>query len=68
METPGRLKISPEFILTLDESVAIGWNRQVCSSNLELVNRFRALDFDLTEFSILSAVVLLYPGIVHFAN
>ena len=67
MDTPGKLKFFPEFILTLDECVAIGWNRQVCSSNLELVDRFRALDFDLTEFSILSAVVLLYPGIVHFA-
>jgi len=40
----------------------LGWGDELVNCTLDFITRLRGIEIDLTEFCILNAVVLTYPG------
>ena len=62
MGTPGRLKYTDVCVMTKDEVNSLGWSPDIYTKSMHIIDKFIRLNLNLTEFSILSAIVLLYPG------
>ena len=50
--------------MTPEQSVSIGWGHDLITCTLEFISRLTDVSIDRTEFSLLNAVVLTYPGMM----
>ena len=48
--------------MSSEESVKIGWGSDLVSATLDFVNRLKDVIIDRTEFCVINAIVLTYPG------
>ena len=62
LQFENQVKFAHGIILNPDQSTEMGWGKDLISCTLEFVARLRDIDIDATEFCILNAVVLTYPG------
>jgi len=56
------VRFAEHLVLKPDEGVSIGWGLDLINSTLEFVARMKCIQMDHTEFCILNAIVLTYPG------
>jgi hypothetical protein len=61
---PGSVKFAEGVMLSIEESVNIGWGQDLIKCTLEFIQRLKDIILDRTEFCILNAVVLTYPDAV----
>jgi hypothetical protein len=40
----------------------LGWGDELVNATVDFIKRLRGIQFDLTEYCILNAIVLTYPG------
>ena len=62
METSGCVKFADNVVMSEDNSANIGWGQDLVAATLDFVKRLVDIDIDHTEFCLLNAVVLTYPG------
>lgn len=62
MDSGGRVKFAEGLELAPEETSSMGWGHELVNCTLEYINRLQDVRLDETEFSILNAVVLTYPG------
>ena len=62
MECRGAIRFATDLLMSPEQCVHIGWDAELVSCLLELIERLRDVHIDVVEFAILNAVVLLYPG------
>ncbi len=48
--------------MTPEQSIHIGWGSDLINCTLEFIERLEDISMDRTEFCIMNAVVLSYPG------
>ena len=48
--------------MTTEESVNIGWGKDLITFTVEFIQRMKEISTDHTEFCLLNAVILTYPG------
>ena len=56
------MKFAEGIVMTPEQSVNIGWGQELINSTLEFISRLTDVAIDRTEFCLLNAVVLTYPG------
>ena len=58
----GHLYFTPSICLSEEQCLQLGYTADLLTSLLDLIERYRAIAMDRTEFSILNAIVLTYSG------
>ena len=62
MDLVYKVRFADSVLMSADEGVDIGWGKDLISYTLDFVNSLREINMDLTEFCILNAIILTYPG------
>jgi len=68
VECRGVIRFATDLLMTPEQCVHIGWDAELVSCLLELIDRLRDVHVDVVEFAVLNAIVLLYPGLFCLLN
>jgi len=61
MHLENKIKFSESLILPHDYVDSMGWGKELADSTIDFTSRLKDINLDLTEFSILNAIVLYFP-------
>lgn len=64
--TEGKVKFAEGVELDVEKSRDIGWGNDLIRYTTEFINMLKEISIDLTEYCILNAIVLTYPGNYHY--
>ena len=56
------IKFADQINIPVDEVQTMGWGKELVNATVDFANKLVELNLDLTEFCILNAIVLTYPG------
>ena len=56
------IKFADQVTIPVDEVQTMGWGKELVNATVDFANKLVELNLDLTEFCILNAIVLTYPG------
>ena len=59
----GAIRFAADMLMSPEQCVHIGWDAELVSCLLEYIARLHDIHIDVVEFSILNAIVLVYPGL-----
>ena len=62
MDLVYKVRFADNVLMSAEEGTNIGWGKDLISYTLDFVNSLREINMDLTEFCILNAIILTYPG------
>ena len=62
MDSEGKVKFAEGLELAPEQTSSMGWGFDLVNCTVEFIGRLKDVRLDLTEFCILNAVVLSYPG------
>ena len=62
MDCGGSVKFAEGLVLSSEDAIRIGWGIELINCTLDFVARLSDIQMDNTEFCILNAVILTYPG------
>ncbi len=54
------------LILPRSKCEIMGWGQELVNGTIDFADRLKEMQLDSTEFSIINAIVLTYPGMVSF--
>lgn len=63
MDLDGKVNFVDGCAMSVDQGKHIGWGKDLISCTLDFINCLKDINMDDTEFAILNAIVLTYPGI-----
>ena len=64
LDCGGGVRFAEGITMTPEQSINIGWGHDLITCTLEFISRLTDVSIDRTEFSLLNAVVLRYPGMI----
>ena len=59
----GAIRFATDLLMSPEQCVYIGWNAELVSCLLELIEQLRDVHIDVIEFCLLNAIVLTFPGL-----
>lgn len=57
------IKFAEQVVMSLEETQTMGWGKELVNATVDFAVRLSELSLDLTEFCILNAIILTYPGV-----
>lgn len=57
------IKFAENVMMTPEEVHTLGWGKELVNATIDFAVRLSEVNLDLTEFCILNAIVLTYPGL-----
>lgn len=61
-DCPDKIKFAKEIMLSANQCTHVSWGHDLLNCMLDFVSRLKYVSIDNTEFCILNAIVLTYPG------
>jgi len=68
MHLENKIKFSDNLILPHDFVDTMGWGKELADSTIDFTSRLKDINIDLTEFSILNAILLYFPDAHNLAK
>ena len=62
MDLMHKVRFADNIMMSVEEGTNIGWGKDLILYTLDFVSSLREINMDLTEFCILNAIILTYPG------
>ena len=62
LTTPGKVRFADRIVMTIEETLRLGWGKDLLQATLDFVDRISDMVIDNTEFCMVNAIVLSYPG------
>ena len=59
------IRFADQITIPVEEVQTMGWGKELVNATVDFATKLVELNLDLTEFCILNAIVLTYPGRFH---